>query len=151
MSGTSVSSRARSSVSASSPRRSAVLNLADAHGFQFELNPDVINEIAIVCAGDFQNVIYKAYCYLLRGEDIKGHVECFEIIPAAAPRAEREDVLTKTMATARDAERRYVEARLYRSLRRSDCIEPDSEQQESIALLLGEEDEKEFPGLECPT
>jgi hypothetical protein len=41
------------------------------YGFQFELKSDVINEIAIVCAGDFQHVVYNAYSRLLRGEDIK--------------------------------------------------------------------------------
>ncbi len=113
-------------------------NLADAYGFQFELKPDIINEIAIVCAGDFQNVIYKAYCSLLQGKDIKEYVECFEVIPAGTDRAKREKILANAMSKAKEAKRPYVEARLYRCLRRSDCIDPDSGKQESIALLLTE-------------
>jgi len=121
-------------------------NLADVYGFQFELKPDVINQIAIVCAGDFQDVIYNAYCCLLRGKGIKEYVECFEVIPTDADRAKREEILANAMSKAKEAKRPYVEARLYRCLRRSDCINPDSGQQESIALLLAEDDEEEYPG-----
>jgi hypothetical protein len=44
------------------------------------------------------------------------------------------------MSKVKEAERPYVEARLYRCPRRSDCINPDFGQRESIALLLAEDD-----------
>ena len=117
-------------------------NLADAYGFQFELKPEIIEEIAIVCAGDFQNVIYNAYRSLLRGEDIDRFVECFEILPHDADRSKRERTLMKAISSAKAAGRPYAEARLYRPLRREDCVDPDSGKQESISaeLLGGEED-----------
>lgn len=49
-------------------------NLADAYGFQFELKPEVMDEIAIACAGDFQNVISAADEGLLEGKDINEYV-----------------------------------------------------------------------------
>jgi hypothetical protein len=116
-------------------------NLADTYGFQFELKPTIINEIAIVCAGDFQNVIYEAYRALLQGKDIKEYVECFDMIPADADPSKRMEILANSMSKAKNAERPYVEARVYRCLRRSDCIDPDSGEHESIALLLQDEDE----------
>lgn len=121
-------------------------SLADLYGFQFELKPDVIDEIAIVCAGDFQTVIYNAYCGLLQGKDIKKYIECFEVIPSDADRAKREEILANAISKAREAERPYVEARMNRCLGRSDCIDPDSGEQESIALLLLDEDQDEYPG-----
>jgi hypothetical protein len=77
----------------------------------------------------------------LRGKDIKEFIECFEVIPADADLPKREEILANAMSKAKEAKRPYVEARLYRCLRRSDCINPDSGQQESIALLLPEDDE----------
>src|SRR5258708_26355412 len=121
-------------------------NLADSYGFEFELKSDIIDEIAIVCAGDFQTVIYNAHIGLLQGKDIKEYVECFEVIPSDADRAKREEILANAIFKAREAKRPYVEARMYRCLRRSDCIDPDSGEQESIALLLPDEDEDETPG-----
>jgi hypothetical protein len=118
-------------------------NLADAYGFQFELKPEVMDEIAIVCAGDFQNVIYNAYCALLRGEDINRYVECFEMMPDDADRPKREKILMKSISNAKMAGRPYVEARLYRPLRRNDCVNPDSGNLESIAaeILWGDEED----------
>jgi hypothetical protein len=118
-------------------------NLANAYGFQFELKPDVINEIAIVCAGDFQNVIYKAYCDLLRGKDINKCVECFEVLPDDADRGPREKILKKAISKAKEAGRPYAEARLYRSLHRTDCVDPDSGKRESIADEILREDEED--------
>jgi hypothetical protein len=119
-------------------------NLADAYGFQYELKSSVIKDIAIVCVGDFQNVIYAAYCALLRGESIKRYVECFGILPTHASLAEREEILSMALSEARKAGYPYAEARLYRSLCISDCINPHSGEQESIALLLLDEDEEEY-------
>ena len=118
-------------------------NLADAYGFQFELKPEVIDEIAIACAGDFQNVVYAAYCALLRGKDISEYVECFEVLPTDADRPKREEILTNAISKAKAAGRPYVEARLYRPLRRTDCVDPDSGRQESIAAELLVEDEED--------
>lgn len=116
-------------------------NLSDAYGFQFELKPDVIDEMAIVCAGDFQNVIYGAYCQLLRGEEISESLSCFEIIPRSATRSGRIQILKNALTMAKQMGRPYAEARMYRSLRRSDCIDPDAGKQESLASLLLNDDE----------
>jgi len=118
-------------------------NIADAYGFQFELKPDVMDDIAIVCAGDFQNVIYDAYCGLLRGEDIARYVHGFELLPNDADRTTREKILMKALSKAKDAGRPYAEARIYRCLRRTDCIDPDAGKSESIAInCLGEDEEE---------
>jgi hypothetical protein len=117
-------------------------NLADAYGFQFELKPEVMDEIAVACAGDFQTVIYNAYRNLLQGEDINKYVECFERLPGDADRLKREKILMKAISDAKVAGRPYTEARLYRPLRREDCIDPDSGKSESIAAeLLGGDEE----------
>ena len=118
-------------------------NLADAYGFQFELKQKVMDEVKIVCSGDFQNVIYNAYCNLLRGEDINKYVECFEMLPDDADRPERAKILMNAISKAKEAGRPYAEARLYRPLRRTDCVDPDSGKQESIALMLLEEDDED--------
>lgn len=54
--------------------------------------------------------------------------------------------MANAMSKAKEANRPYVEARLYRRLRRSDCVNPDSGVQGSTALLLSEDDEAEYPG-----
>jgi hypothetical protein len=116
-------------------------DLVKPYGVPFELKPDVMDEIAIVSAGDFQNVIYKAYCDLLQGKDINKYVECFEVLPDDADRATREKILMN--AISKEVEWPYAEARLYRPLRRTDCVDPDSGKQESIALMLLEEDDED--------
>jgi hypothetical protein len=117
-------------------------NLADAYGFQFELKPEVMDEIAIVCAGDFQTVIYNAYRNLLRGKDINKYVECFEMLPDDADRPMREKILMKAISIAKVEGRPYAEACLYRPLRRDDCVDPNSGKLESIAVeLLGGDEE----------
>jgi hypothetical protein len=118
-------------------------DLAKAYGFPFELKPEVIDEIAIVCAGDFQNVVYAAYCDLLRGKDINKYVECFEVLPNDEDRAPREKILMKAISKAKEAGRPYAEARLYRPLRRTDCVDPDSGKTVYVALVLLEEDDED--------
>ena len=118
-------------------------NLADAYGFQFELKPEVMDEIAIVCAGDFQTLIYNAYRNLLRGKDISNYVESFEMLPDDADRPKREEILTNAISKAKAAGRPYAEARLYRPLRRTDCVDPDCGKDESIALMLLEKDDED--------
>ena len=118
-------------------------NLADAYGFQFELKPAVMDEIAIVCAGDFQNMIYNSYRNLLRGEGIDNYVDCFEMLPDDADRPKREKILMKAMSNAKVAGRPYAEARLYRPLRRTDCVDPDCGKDESSALMLLEKDDED--------
>jgi len=118
-------------------------NLADAYGFQFELNPEVMDDIVIACAGDFQNLILATFKGLLGGKDIDAYVGCFELLPPNAGRPKREKILMNALSNAKEARRQYVEARLYRPLRRTDCIDPDSGKLEFIAATVLAEDEED--------
>jgi hypothetical protein len=101
-------------------------NLADAYGFQFELRQEIIDEIKIVCVWDFQNVVSAANERLERGEGIDEYLKYFEVLPDGAGRAEREGILMNALSKCKEAGYPYSEARIYRRLRRTDCIDPDS-------------------------
>jgi hypothetical protein len=65
------------------------------------------------------------------------------MLPDDADRPERAKILMNAISKAKEAGRPYAEARLYRPLRRTDCVDPDSGKQESIALMLLEEDDED--------
>jgi hypothetical protein len=88
-------------------------------------------------------LIYNASRNLKRGKDISNYVECFEMLPNDADRPRREKILMNAISKAKAAGRPYAEARLYRPLRRDDCVDPDSGKRESIALMLLEEDDED--------
>jgi hypothetical protein len=117
-----------------SGREAKTANLANAYGFQFELKSDLIDDIRLVCSGDVQNVICGAYKALLNEEGITEFSKRFALIPREATRQVREEILMQAMASKNPYP--YVEARIYRSLRRDDFVNPEAGEKEFLAGLI---------------
>jgi hypothetical protein len=127
-------------VDAPSGRKAKTSNQADAYGFPFELKSDVIDDIRLVCAGDVQDVICEAYKALLNAEDTTAFRNRFTLIPKETTHQAREEILANAIAAK--SPYRYVEARIYRLLRRDDFVNPGAGKDESLANLLLDKDDE---------
>lgn len=135
-------------VDSPSGRQARTANQADVYGVQFELHPDIIDDITLVCAGDVQNVICGTFRALLNDEDISAFRNRFTFIRTGATREEREQILARAASSKSPYD--YVEARIYRSLRREDFVDPDAGQHEVTAESLLDAIADDAPETDMP-
>ncbi len=103
------------------PGRTAVkYQLSEAHGGNvLTLKPDVVKEIEVVCAGDFQTTICNAVAKGLHGEDISEYLSKFTVLSGKTT-DEKMAELEKAAEKVRSPQ--YAEARIHRPLKKSDDV-----------------------------
>lgn len=111
---------------------------ADLYGVDFVLKPEVINEIAVVSAGDFQNLVAKAIGRLFESKSVESCLKQF--VKVAGKRDERIELLLSAIKGVKER-KGYAEARLFRPLKRSDCVNPDAGRAEVSGDILLASDE----------
>lgn len=98
-------------------------DLADIYGVPFLLVDSVIKDIDLVCSGDFQDLVCAALVEFLNGRDVSRHKKLFKVVTG------KSETEIKEMIDEAQKEKDnfpYVEARIYRALRRADCEDPDA-------------------------
>lgn len=99
-------------------RTAAKYQLAEAYGKNvIALKSDVVKEIEVVCAGDFQTTICNAVAKGLHGDDIGEYLSRFTVLSGKTVE-EKMAALEKAAANVRSPQ--YAEARIHRPLRKSD-------------------------------
>jgi len=103
------------------PGRTAVkYQLAEAYGKNvITLKADVVKEIEVVCAGDFQTTICNAVAKSLHGDDIGEYLSRFTVLSGKTVQ-EKMAALEKAAANVRSPQ--YAEARIHRPLKKSDDV-----------------------------
>lgn len=92
--------------------------LADEYGENvLTLKVDIVKEIEVVCAGDFQTTVCNAVARSLRGENISDYLSKFTVLSGKTT-DEKMAELEKAAAKVRGTQ--YAEARIHRRLKRSD-------------------------------
>lgn len=115
-----------------------IVRTADLYGVDFVLKPEVIDEIAVVSTGDFQNLIAKATVRLIESKSMKSCLKQFRKI--VGKREERIKLLVSAIKHVKE-HKGYAEARLFRPLKRSDCINPGAGRAEGLGdVLFGPDD-----------
>lgn len=102
-------------------------SLADVYGRPFTLIDSTISHIDLVCSGDFQDRVCAALVALLEGKDLTRHKEYFKVVTGNSA-----DEIRAAIEEAEEERNGfpYVEARIYRPLRREDCEDPDAGRRE---------------------
>jgi hypothetical protein len=95
---------------------------ADLYGHPFVLKDEVIRKVQIVAVGDFLNIMDEAIADILRGGDIESHRNKVILLEEKS-----DDKKCEVIWKAHNAKKTgYAEVRLYGSLSRDDCEDPDS-------------------------
>jgi hypothetical protein len=94
--------------------------LSDLFGpYVLTLKPNVVKEIQVVCAGDFQTTICNAVAKALRGESIREYLSRFTVLSGKTC---DEKMAALEKAAGGVPGRQYAEARIHRPLKRSDDV-----------------------------
>jgi hypothetical protein len=89
-------------------------------GKQYLGKPDLIKQIAVVCAGDFQTVVCNAVKEILNGHDINSYVDRFVNVQGKSENEIRNAI---SNALEKRSPYHYAEARIFRCLADGD-VEP---------------------------
>lgn len=112
-----------------------IAQAADLYGVGFVLKQEVIDEISVVSDGDFQTLVGRATVRMIASKSIKRCLKQFRKVVGS--RRERVKLLRTAIENVNERNG-YAEARLFRPLKRSDCVDPDAGIREVLAdNLLG--------------
>jgi hypothetical protein len=95
---------------------------ADLYGHPFILKNEAIRKMQIVAAGDFLNIMDEAIADILQGGDIEAYRDKVILIEGKTDE-EKHDLIWNAHNAKTTG---YAEARIYGSLSRDDCEDPDS-------------------------
>jgi hypothetical protein len=118
----------------------SIAHAADSYGVPFVLKPTVIDEIAVVSMGDFQNLVADATIAEIECKSTKPWLRRF--VKVAGSREKRIQLLIKAVKKVQ-ARNGYAEARILRPLRKADCVDPEAGRQEVLGdYLLGKDERR---------